>query len=58
MDIALCINEYLKDKSEMRDIQNDYLNIVDGQIHTWAFANIQQPTQEELENIWSSLQVE
>lgn len=58
MDIALCINEFLKGKEEFRDIQNDYLNIVDGQIHTWAFANIQQPTSEELEAIWVSLQSE
>lgn len=48
MDIVLLIEEYLKDKQELRDIENDSLNICDGQIVRWDFTNIPQPTAEEL----------
>lgn len=48
MDIALLIEEYLKDKSELRDLENDSINIVDNQIHSWNFTNIPQPSMEEL----------
>lgn len=49
MDIQLLINEYLKDKADLRDAENDSLNIVDNQIFSWNFTNILQPTKEELE---------
>lgn len=48
MDIAILINEYLADKLELRDVENDSLNIVDNQIVSWNFANIPMPTAEEL----------
>jgi hypothetical protein len=48
MDIALMINEFLKDKQELKTF-DDELNIVEGQIVLWKFANIPQPTTEELE---------
>jgi hypothetical protein len=57
MDIALLVNEYLKGKEELRDFENDSLNIVDNQIMEWSFANISQPTMEELEALQESVQV-
>lgn len=48
MEIAILINEYLIDKSELRDVENDSLNIVDNQIVSWNFSNIPMPTAEEL----------
>lgn len=48
MDIAILINEYLKDKHELRT-EDDCVNIVEGSIARWDFANIPCPTQEELE---------
>ena len=48
MDIATLITEYLAGKSELRDLENDYVNIVDNQIHTWSFTNIPCPTAEDL----------
>lgn len=48
MDIAILITEYLADKSELRDVENDSLNIVDNQIVSWNFANIACPTAEDL----------
>lgn len=48
MDIALLIQEYLADKSALRDVENDSLNISDNQIVSWNFANIPIPTAEEL----------
>jgi len=56
MDIALLINEYLKDKKELRDFENDSLNVVDNQIMEWSFSNIPQPTMEELEALQESVQ--
>lgn len=55
MDIALCINEYLKDKQELRDLVNDSINIVDNQIYSWNFTNIPQPTKEELDAIAATI---
>lgn len=49
MEIQLLINEYLKDKAKLRDIENDSLNVADNQIVSWNFKNIKQPTTEELE---------
>ena len=48
MDIALIINEYLKEKDILRT-EDDSLNIVDNQIYSWNFVNIPCPTAEELE---------
>lgn len=56
MDIALLVNEYLKGKNELRDFENDSLNIVDNQIMEWSFANIPQPSMEELEALQESVQ--
>jgi hypothetical protein len=47
-DLALLIEEYLADKSELRDPENDELNISEGRIVRWGFANIPQPTRGEL----------
>jgi len=47
-DLALLIEEYLADKSELRDPENDELNISEGIIVRWGFANIPQPTRSEL----------
>lgn len=47
-DIAVLINEYLKGKELLRNYENDSINIVDGNIHSWSFANIPQPTVDEL----------
>lgn len=48
MDIALVITEFLKDKVELRDFENDSLSIVDNHIASWDFKNIPCPTEEEL----------
>jgi hypothetical protein len=56
MDIALLINEYLKGKEDLRDFENDSLNIVDNQIMEWSFANIPQLTMEELEALQEIVQ--
>lgn len=48
MDIATLISEYLADKTEFRDSENDSLNIVDNQIASWNFTNIPVPTAEQL----------
>jgi hypothetical protein len=49
MDIAFLIEEYLKDKTALRDTENDSINIVNNQIQDWRFTNIACPTQEELD---------
>lgn len=46
-DVALLVSEYLIGKENLRD-QDDSINIVNGNIHSWNFANIPQPTQDEL----------
>lgn len=48
MEIALLIEEYLKDKTELMDYENDSFNIVENSIFRWDFKNIPQPTTEEL----------
>jgi hypothetical protein len=48
IDIAILIEEYLKDKSALRDTENDSINIVNGQIQDWRFTNIPCPTRDEL----------
>lgn len=49
MDIKIAINQYLSDKQHLIDIENDSINIVDNQIHTFNYRSIVQPTKEELE---------
>lgn len=56
MDIHLVINKYLEDKQELIDFVNDSYNVVDNQIFRWGFANIPQPTQEEIDAITVILQ--
>lgn len=43
-DIAILIEEYLKDKEDLRDSENDSLNIVNNRIYSWSFSNISCPT--------------
>jgi len=47
-DISLLISEYLKGKDLLRDPENDSINIVNGNIHSWSFSKIPQPTADEL----------
>lgn len=47
-DIALLVEEYLADKTALRDFENDSINIVNNRIHTWDFKNIPQPTLDDL----------
>lgn len=47
-DVSLLVNEYLADKKNLIDSENDHINIYNGQIHTWNFKNIPQPTIDEL----------
>jgi hypothetical protein len=43
-DISELIGEYLAGKDLLRDIENDSLNIANGQIHSWNFKNIPCPS--------------
>ncbi len=47
-DIALLVSEYLKNPLFIKDQENDSINIVNGNIHSWNFKNIPQPTIDEL----------
>ena len=47
-DIALLVEQYLLDKVELRDPENDEINIADSKIHRWGFAKIPCPSKEEL----------
>lgn len=47
-DVAIAIEEYLADKSELRDPENDCINIVDNRIFSWSFSNIPQPNISQL----------
>lgn len=47
-DIVLLIEEYLSDKSALRDPEEDSINIVNNRIFEWRFANIPQPTNGDL----------
>ena len=49
MNTALLIDEFLKDKVDLRDFDHDALSVVDNQIVFWDFKNIPCPTMEELE---------
>lgn len=47
-DMALAVSEFLADKSDLRDPEEDSINIVNNNIFSWGFANIPQPSIEEL----------
>ena len=47
MDIVQKISRYLELNAHLRD-EDDSLNIVDGQIFSWNFKNIPQPTEQDL----------
>lgn len=48
MDLKIAISQYLSDKKHL--ITNeDSMNVYNNQLHSWDFANIPQPTMEELE---------
>lgn len=47
MELALLIDKYLSDKAELRH-EDDSFNIVNDSIFRWYFANIPQPTHEDL----------
>jgi hypothetical protein len=55
-DISLLINEFLIGKDNLRD-QDDSINIINGNIHTWNFKNIPQPTQDELITLIAPTQI-
>jgi hypothetical protein len=57
IDIAILIEEYLKDKSAFRDTENDSINIVNGQIQDWRFKNIPCPTRDELYNLIAAVEL-
>jgi hypothetical protein len=48
IDVALAVGEYLADKADLRDVENDSINIVNNKIHSFNFKNIPQPTPEQL----------
>lgn len=56
MTIQDLISEYLKDKQ--RDHENDCFNIVDGQIFSWNFSYVSQPTMEELQALAPKLEAD
>ena len=47
-EVAVLVNEFLKDKKELRDFENDSLSIANNQINVWDFKNIPCPTRDEL----------
>ncbi|MFZ4411514.1 MAG: hypothetical protein ACOYOV_00425 [Bacteroidales bacterium] len=42
-DLALAISEFLADKQDLVDHENDSINIVDGNLHSFNFKNIPMP---------------
>jgi hypothetical protein len=48
LDVALAVSEYLADKQNLVDRENDSINIVDNRIHSFTFANIPHPSIDEL----------
>ena len=57
MDLALLIDKYLSDKSELRH-EDDSFNIVGESIFRWDFANISCPTMEELQALQPTVEAE
>ena len=49
MELALKISKYLDKHKDLRDFDNDSLNISEGVIVDWNFKNIPLPTEQELE---------
>ena len=47
-EMALLVGLFLEGKDSLIDIENDSLNIVNNQIHSWDFKNIPMPTRDEL----------
>lgn len=47
-DIVSLIETYLKNNENLRDIENDHYNVVDGLLVHWNFTNIPKPTNSEL----------
>ena len=47
-DITIAIAEFLSDKQNLIDQENDSINIVNGKIHTFNFKNIAQPNADTL----------
>lgn len=48
VDMADLVNAYLADKTQLKDIANDCVNIVEGLIYSWSYTNIPQPTKAQL----------
>ena len=48
IDVAIAVSEYLSDKQELRDLENDSINIVNNTIHSFNFKNIPHPSVAEL----------
>lgn len=51
-DVALAVSEFLSDKNHLLDPEEDSINIVENRIHSWNFANIPQPSTDELFNAY------
>jgi hypothetical protein len=47
-EMASLVNLYLSDKSNLRDPENDELNITNNKIFRWNFTNIPKPTKDQL----------
>lgn len=47
-DLALAISEFLADKQDLIDHENDYINICDNKLVTFAFKNIIMPNADTL----------
>ena len=47
-DMAIAVSEFLADKSQLRDPENDEINIHENNIVRWGFKNIPQPSVDEL----------
>lgn len=57
--IEKLIEKYLESFSEFRDYENDSINIINGEIHTWNFSQkIPRPTNEQLQALSSILEAE
>ena len=51
-DMAIAVSEFLADKSQLRDPENDEINIHENNIVRWGFKNIPQPSVDELYNAY------
>jgi hypothetical protein len=48
IDIAIAVGEYLADKTELRDLENDSINIVNNTLFSFNFKNVPHPSNTEL----------